>query len=300
MNEREFAELAAGHALNALSPEDRAALEQARLAHPEWEHWIAADAATAAGLAEAVPDALPPLTARSSLLTRIATMPQLPALHPAEAAAAPPGEGWSRPRAPEAGVAEPSEESPSPEEPSSAEQRSPEAPRSPMVEPAPTTTMIQAVQRRNWTRGLFLLAASLVVLVTLGFGAATINEFVNRPPEVVAMQQIESAPDALTATAELGDGGSATALWSESIGKAVLISNGLPRIGAEETFEVWFVRDDEPVSAGVFDPNENGGATALLEGTVQSGDVIAVTVEPAGGSPTGEPSTDPIVTIPTS
>jgi anti-sigma-K factor RskA len=29
------------------------------------------------------------------------------------------------------------------------------------------------------------------------------------------------------------------------------------------------------------------------------GDIIAVTVEPAGGSPTGEPSGDPILAIPT-
>jgi len=32
---------------------------------------------------------------------------------------------------------------------------------------------------------------------------------------------------------------------------------------------------------------------------MQAGDVIAVTVEPAGGSPNGLPSTDPIVVIPT-
>jgi anti-sigma-K factor RskA len=32
---------------------------------------------------------------------------------------------------------------------------------------------------------------------------------------------------------------------------------------------------------------------------MEPGDVIAVTVEPQGGSPTGEPSSDPIVEIPT-
>jgi anti-sigma-K factor RskA len=288
VNEQEFAELAAGYALNALSPEDRAAFESARGAHPEWERWVSEDAATVAVLADGVAEAGPPLTLRSSLLSRVATMPQLPDVDPAEAAAAPPGESWSRRDLPE------------PEETEAPSTRRPQTPPAPMVEPAPTTTMIQAVQRRNWTRGLLALAACLVLLVTFGFTAATINEFVNRPPELVAMQQIEGAPDALSATAELGDGGSATALWSESVGKAVLISNGLPSIDDEQTFEVWFVRDDEPISAGTFAPNENGGATALLDGSVEAGDVIAVTVEPAGGSPTGEPSTDPIVAIPTS
>ena len=37
MNEQEFAELAAGYALDALSPEDRSAFETARAQHPEWE-----------------------------------------------------------------------------------------------------------------------------------------------------------------------------------------------------------------------------------------------------------------------
>jgi anti-sigma-K factor RskA len=48
----------------------------------------------------------------------------------------------------------------------------------------------------------------------------------------------------------------------------------------------------------VFEPTD-GTTTALLEGAMEAGDVIAVTIEPQGGSPTGEPSSDPIVTIPT-
>jgi anti-sigma-K factor RskA len=58
------------------------------------------------------------------------------------------------------------------------------------------------------------------------------------------------------------------------------------------------VRGDEPVPAGVFDADA-GDTTALLEGAMHEGDVIAVTVEPAGGSPTGQPTSDPIIAIPT-
>ena len=284
MNEQEFAESAAGYALNALSPADRQAFEAARAAHPEWEHWIEADAATAAALADTVDDAVPPLTLRSTLLSRIATMPQLPDAMAAAAAAAEPG--VAEPGVAEPGVAEDAEAS----EPS--DDRT-------VVDPAPTTTTIQAISRRNWTRGLLTLAASMVLLVALGFGAVTINEYVNRPPAVAALQEIEAAPDAQTASAELSDGGTATAHWSESVGKAVLVSEGLPQLSDDESFELWFVRDDGAVSAGTFDAADEGAATALLDGAMEPGDVIAVTVEPAGGSPTGEPSTDPIVAIPT-
>ena len=37
MNEEQFGELAAGYALDALSPEDRRAFETARAQHPEWQ-----------------------------------------------------------------------------------------------------------------------------------------------------------------------------------------------------------------------------------------------------------------------
>ncbi|WP_127476485.1 anti-sigma factor [Microbacterium sulfonylureivorans] len=273
MDEQEFAELSAGFVLNALSPADRQAFDAARALHPEWEHWITADADTAVALADAVPDSLPPLTLRSTLLSRIATMPQLPDADAAEAAAADP-------------VATRPEASVSADDPS-------------FVEPAPTTSTIQAISRRNWTRGLLTLAASMVILVVLGFGAVSINQYVNRPPAVAALAEIEAAPDSESATTELDDGGTATAHWSASVGKAVLVSDGLPEIADDQSYELWFVRDGAAVSAGTFEPAGDDAVTALLDGAMEPGDTIAVTVEPQGGSPTGEPSSEPIVTIPT-
>lgn len=282
MEESEFAELAAGYVLDALSPADRRAFEEARRAHPEWEHWVEADAATALVLADGLPDAAPPLTLRSSLLSRIATMPQLPDIAAADAAAADPLAD-----ADTAVGASATDDAPS----------APEVP--PRVDPAPTTTTIQAITRRNWTRGILTLAASLVILVVLGFGAASINEYVNRSPEVVALQEIESAPDAESATYDLEEGGTATAHWSESLGKAVLVSDGLPEIASDESYELWFVRESgEAVSAGVFEAS-GATSTAILDGSLEPGDTIAVTVEPEGGSPDGQPTSDPIIAIPT-
>lgn len=273
MNEQEFAELAAGFALHALSPSERSAFETARAEHPEWEHWISADLETAAALGEAVGDELPPLTMRSTLLARIPSLPQVPALDAATAASSEPGEPW---------------------------QADPPRDDAPFVEPAPTTTTIQAVERRNWTRGLVALAASVVLLVVIGFGAASINEYVNRPPEAVALQQIEAASDARSETVALTEGGTATAHWSVSVGKAVLVSDGLPEIADDQAFEMWFVpAEGDPVSAGTFQAGPGGRSTALLDADLQPGDAIAVTVEDEGGSPDGAPTTDPIVVIPT-
>jgi anti-sigma-K factor RskA len=261
VTEQEFAELSAGYALNALSPDERDAFEAAFAAHPEWSHLVDADARTAAALASTVSDVAPPLTLRSTLLSRIAELPQ---------GAAPVT----------AGIAAETERA------------------APAVGP-PTTTTIQAVSRRRWTRSLLALAASFVLLVSIGFGAANLGQWLGRTDAQIALAEIQQAPDAQTASGTISDGGTATAHWSESVGKVVLVSEGLPSLATDETFELWFVRaDGTPVSAGTF-AGSGDEATALMAGSMEPGDTIAVTVEEAGGAPDGTPTTDPIVAIPT-
>jgi anti-sigma-K factor RskA len=271
MNEEEFAALAAGNALHALSSEDRARFEDALAQHPEWQSWVDADEATAAALAEGVRDVVPPAALRNELLARIAVAPQ---------------------RSTDAGAGGEADDVVVPPRPPAP---APVAP----VEPAPDTALIQAVSRRNWTRGIFALAACLVLLVALGFASVSINEYLTRTPAAIALADIESAPDAQAASVDVPDGGTATAHWSEELGKAVLVSDGLPVISDDQSFELWFVRDDGAVSAGVFETVAGADATVLLDGALEAGDVIAVTVEPEGGAPDGQPTSDPIIAIPT-
>ena len=254
MNEQQFAELAAGHALNALSPEDEAAFIDALAEHPEWEHFVASDAATVAALSDSVAEVSPPTTVRSELLARIASTQQD---HPAQAAA-----------------------------PASS------------LESAPVVPVES--RRRSWgPRAWFALAASLVLLIGVGGGAVVIAQQLNRPAAVVALERIEAAPDAQVASTTLPDGGEATVHWSESVGDVVFVSDGLPTLNDDQSYELWFVRDSGAIAAGVFEAGADGEATAVLSGTMSPGDIIAVTVEPAGGSPDGKPSSDPIVAIPT-
>ncbi|GAA1966123.1 anti-sigma factor domain-containing protein [Microbacterium deminutum] len=326
MNEDEFAELAAGYALDALSPADLVAFQNARAQHPEWERLVVTDAETAALLAESITPVAPPAGIRDALLARIASAPRgeadaesadtrpsatkvvgayaAPRLdaplsaEPAEIAAAdlPGAELAGAPlmEPAEAPAVEPAD-TPAVEPDESTVEPARASPAA--GEPAPDTATIQAISRRNWTRGMLGLAASLILLVALGFGAVALGQIINRPAAVTALEQIEAAPDAQSATAQVSDGGTATAHWSESVGKVVLVSHGLPSIDRNQSFEMWFVRGGKPVSAGTFDDSTK--ATVLLDGSVQPGDVIAVTVEQQGGSPSGQPTTDPIVTIPT-
>jgi anti-sigma-K factor RskA len=254
MNENTFAELAAGYALNALSPSDRRAFETALAEHPEWETHVRTEADTVLLLADSIAPVSPPAAVRDVLLARIKDTPQTPDAASQEDFAA--------------------------------------------AGPAPVVPTTASAKKGNLRRRWFTLAASIVAVLALGFGAVTIGQQLTRPAAVVALEQIESASDAQSATVELSDGGEATAHWSPSLGEVVFVSEGLPSLASDQTFELWFVRDEGPISAGTF-AADDGTATALLAGEYEPGDVIAVTVEPSGGSPSGEPTSDPILAIAT-
>ncbi|GAA3772816.1 hypothetical protein GCM10022240_26020 [Microbacterium kribbense] len=153
--------------------------------------------------------------------------------------------------------------------------------------------------RRGWgRRRWFALAASLVLLAGIGTGTVIAVQQANQPVAVVALNRIEAAPDAQQATAQVDGGGSATLHWSASAGQAVLVTGELPLLTDTETFELWYIRGKTPIAAGTFDATGTS-TSALLDKGIQPGDVIAITVEHAGGSPTGQPTTQPILTIPT-
>ncbi len=253
MNEQEFDELAAGHALNALSDADERRYADALAEHPEWQRTVDLDAQTAALLSEYATPVMPSPDIRSSLLAQIATAPQQPV--------------------------------------------DDTAPQQPVDDTVPQQPVDDATPRRRG-RLLFALAASVALIVGIGVGVTALNAYLTRPASVVALEKIESSTDAQEASVELESGATATAHWSASVGEAVLVAEGLDALEDDSTYQLWFVRGEEALPAGVFDADA-GTATAVLDGTMHEGDVIAVTVEQAGGSPTGLPTSDPIIVIPT-
>lgn len=264
MNEQEFAELAAGAALDALSPDDAQRYHAALAEHPEWQRIVAVDAESAAFLSVGVAPAAPAPGIRSELLARIAMTPQTGEVIPSGSAS---------------DAASDAAEQKTSVPTTAAGATAPKAPAHPL-------------------RVLFALAACLALLVGVGVGAVALNDYVNRPASVVALQDIQSAEDAQEASIELPDGGNATAHWSASLGTAVLVADGIATLPEDQAYELWFVRGETPISAGVFEA-DGGEATAVLAGEMHEGDVIAVTVEQAGGSPSGLPTTDPVIAIPT-
>lgn len=248
MEEEEFRDLAAGHALNALSAEDETRFQELLAAHPSWNTIVATELDTAAALADGADDVVPRPQVRDALLARIATFPQ-------------------------------------------------EAPRSVGHTERVVDTPPAPAPRRARSRMWFALAASLAFILALGIGGLSLGRLLNPVDGAqVALEQIQDAPDAQSASVTLDDGASATAHWSASTGRAVLVTDGMPTLESDKTFEMWFIRDGAPLPAGTFSAND---AVSELDGTFQPGDVIAVTVEAAGGSPSGLPTSDAMFAITT-
>lgn len=325
MNVQEFAELSAGRALAALSPDDERAFDEALREHPEWQSIVDADLETVATLGESVAPVAPPLATRSKLLGLIRAE-EAPTAEEAAGYAPVPAAGPATIDSPmySALIADAtasdganddtvaldrtaSDDTVALERGAVAATTAPEEAVPPLPETAapeeaalraaaPPTEIVQAIQRRNWTRGLFALVASIALLVGIGWGVGAVTGALRTPPAVATLAQIEAAPDAQEASSELSGGGEATLHWSPSLGEAVIVASGLPDIASDRTFELWFLRDGTPVSAGTFDSSD-GEATALLAGQMETGDGVAVTVEQEGGAPDGAPTTDPIVAI---
>lgn len=169
----------------------------------------------------------------------------------------------------------------------------------PAIDPAPTTNTLQAIERTNWTRGLLLLVAAMIVLVGLGWASVTIHEVATRTPADVALAEIEAAPDNHSASGDLAEGGTVVIRWADSIEGAVVVSDDLERLGGDSTYAAWILADDQVESLGTFDVESDGHTMAQLTGTIETGDVITITIEPGGGSTSDEPSADVVVEIAT-
>lgn len=74
-------------------------------------------------------------------------------------------------------------------------------------------------------------------------------------------------------------------------GTAYLVMVGLPEAPSGQTYQAWFIRENQPTSAGLLTVDEDGYAVLTNSSAPAGVQVIALTVEPARGSvlPTSEP-----------
>ena len=108
------------------------------------------------------------------------------------------------------------------------------------------------------------------------------------------IQEVLAAPDAALRAGALSGGGRVSIVVSDSVNAGVVVLADAPPPGPSRAYQLWVVDDVTPISVGLL-PAGRSDATTLIEG-VRGRAAFAVSLEPAGGSPT--PSTTPLVGIP--
>ena len=163
-----------------------------------------------------------------------------------------------------------------------------------------------AARRANRRASRWRLVAAAAAVVALGgvsWGLLAPEDLGGREIGVieresdVQLAELMSAPDLQVYTSAAGEGVQGTVLRSDSLGTAAMLLQDLPEVGDDQEFQAWNIVGETPASAGVFSAAD-GTATVLLEGDVTDAEVIAVTVEPVGGS--DQPTGDILVQVPVS
>ena len=144
-------------------------------------------------------------------------------------------------------------------------------------------------------RRLATLAAALVVALAVAVPSTIAWQQAQRATEVQAradrLTELLAEPGARVASAAVTSGGTAVAVVTADA--AIVTATGVTAPGTDEVYQLWVMRDGVPL---------RGGTTGVVDGTLEigtdayrTGDALALTVEPAGGSE--QPTSEPVVVL---
>ena len=158
-----------------------------------------------------------------------------------------------------------------------------------------------SVSHRSWLawlgqflgpRNLALGAAALLVIGLFSWSMLLQGEVQDLQGRVQSLQSQPQGPQMV----KLGGAGTEQGARAELVtlegDRAVLVVEDMPPVPEDKTYQIWVIEDDVPKPSGLFEPNRDSVA-AVVEHPLKGGDVVAVTVEPEGGSP--KPTSDPML-----
>lgn len=273
--------LTGAYALDAVSREDAEAFERAARRSDALRDEADELSQTASLLGLAAAPVTPSERMKAELMAKLAITPQLPA------------QPLSAPDARET-------------QPAASVQ---DAPAAPVTEAtvfesaAPARGAAEQRARGRWfTRPVGLLtavAAAAALFVGGGFvGSAIINSTTTSTTidaSAAQLAAITAAGDVQRETVQVTDGGTATLVWSNDLGRSAVLVDGLAGLPDGKVYEAWYINAGGAIPAGTFTASADGTTWHVLDGAMTSGDAIGVTVEPAGGSTA--PTTDPILVV---
>lgn len=152
----------------------------------------------------------------------------------------------------------------------------------------PKVTSIDRARPRRWVPRLVGVAAAMILAVT--GGVALLNSQGPDSSTVAAgsVAQVFKAPDAKTQTVTTSNGGHLKVATSAAYGQLAIATADLPKLD-HRSYQMWAVRNGRSTSVGVIDDLAAGKVMPIPS----AGTVVAITVEPEGGSK--QPTRQPII-----
>jgi anti-sigma-K factor RskA len=142
--------------------------------------------------------------------------------------------------------------------------------------------------KRRWTPRILGAAAALAMIVAAGIGYSQLHQ---QPDDATTVAQVFDAPDAQESTLGTSNGGTISVATSASLEKMAVDTDELPALDAGQVYQFWTISAGKAGSAGLLEDPDQGKAMTLPAGGV----VVAITIEPSGGSK--QPTRTPIVTM---
>ena len=160
------------------------------------------------------------------------------------------------------------------------------------TEPPQNVVPLESRRRRTVPVLAAVAAVAAVVALALGIWATSMSSDLDETRDALARERAAAAivADPTSRTVEMAPGAGRLVVGVD--GQAALVLPDLGEAPAGKTYQAWVIKDGNPISAGTF-PGEYGTDVVLLDGDVAEGEVVAVTLEKAGGAKT--PSLPPVV-----
>ena len=152
-----------------------------------------------------------------------------------------------------------------------------------VVPEAPGSAAVVSLERsiRRW-RSLAIAASVLAGMLAIGFGTREATRQ-SAPREYVAILQKDAASPAIEVTVNLDK-------------QELTVRPVAAQAPPGKAYELWIIdaKLGAPRSLGLIGDTPHGASLSTFDPAVVAGATYAVTVEPPGGSPTGQPSGAPV------
>lgn len=146
---------------------------------------------------------------------------------------------------------------------------------------APLPPILLESRRRRPVAALLAAAVALFALGAVVTGYFVLNS--------------DGGSEALVRSIASGPAAGTTLRYDADAERASLEVAGLPTLQQGRTYQVWMLRGDSVVGVGLFTVDASGRGSTVFTADMHEGDTVAVTDEPAGGSP--GPTSQPLFAI---